>query len=62
MNDPRVEVEGRRRQFTGRILLPDMRRIRKVAEVLPILYLRGLSTGDLPGSVAKETYTQWRQE
>jgi len=34
-------------RFTSRILPPYMRRSPKVAEVLPILYLRGLSTGDL---------------
>src|SRR4029453_15487296 len=32
--------------FTSRILPPYMRRSPKVAEVLPVLYLRGLSTGD----------------
>jgi putative transposase len=39
-------AEGRRQRFTSRILPPYMRRSPKVAEVLPILYLRGLSTGD----------------
>jgi putative transposase len=39
-------AEGRRQRFTSRILQPYMRRSPKVAEVLPILYLRGLSTGD----------------
>src|SRR6202167_3724865 len=34
------------RRFSSRILPPYMRRSPKVAEVLPILYLRGLSTGD----------------
>ena len=45
---PRVNVDeaGRRKRFTSRILPPYMRRSPKVAEVLPILYLRGLSTGD----------------
>src|SRR5512139_3426382 len=37
---------GARRRFTSRILPPYMRRSPKVAEVLPVLYLRGLSTGD----------------
>ena len=35
------------KRFTSRILPPYMRRSPKVAEVLPILYLRGLSTGDV---------------
>ena len=46
VNDRRVDEEGRRQRFTSAILPPYMRRSPKVAEVLPILYLRGLSTGD----------------
>jgi putative transposase len=45
VNDRRV-VEGERQRFTSEILPPYMRRSPKVAEVLPVLYLRGLSTGD----------------
>src|SRR5215210_4013528 len=47
---PRVEdrrvIDGQRQKFTSRILPPYMRRSPKVAEVLPLLYLHGLSTGD----------------
>ena len=46
VNDRRVDEDGTRRRFTSRILPPYMRRSPKVAEVLPVLYLRGLSTGD----------------
>ena len=46
VNDKRVDEVGERQQFTSRILPPYMRRSPKVSEVLPILYLRGLSTGD----------------
>ena len=46
VNDKRVNGAGQRERFTSRILPPYMRRSPKVAEVLPILYLRGLSTGD----------------
>lgn len=46
VNDRRVDAQGERRRFTSEILPPYMRRSPKVAEVLPILYLRGLSTGD----------------
>ena len=46
VNDRRVDAQGRRERFTSRILPPYMRRSPKVAEVLPVLYLRGLSTGD----------------
>ncbi|MDG2305303.1 MAG: transposase [Candidatus Binatia bacterium] len=43
VNDKRV-IEGERQRFTSRILPPYMRRSPKVDEVLPIFYLRGLST------------------
>jgi len=46
VNDRRVDAAGDRKRFTSAILPPYMRRSPKVAEVLPILYLRGLSTGD----------------
>jgi len=46
VNDRRVDEHGGRQRFTSEILPPYMRRSPKVAEVLPILYLRGLSTGD----------------
>jgi len=43
---PRVHDRRAGERFTSRILPPYMRRSPKVAEVLPLLYLRGLSTGD----------------
>jgi putative transposase len=46
VNDRRVDEEGERCRFMSRLLPPYMRRSPKVAEVLPVLYLRGLSTGD----------------
>jgi transposase-like protein len=46
VDDRRRDEHGKRRRFTSQILPPYMRRSPKVAEVLPILYLRGLSTGD----------------
>jgi putative transposase len=46
IDDRRCDEQGGRQRFTSRILPPYMRRSPKVAEVLPILYLRGLSTGD----------------
>ena len=46
VDDRRGDEHGKRRRFTSQILPPYMRRSLKVAEVLPILYLRGLSTGD----------------
>jgi putative transposase len=47
VNDKRVDEEtGGRQRFSSRILPAYARRSPKVGEVIPILYLRGLSTGD----------------
>jgi putative transposase len=47
VNDKRVDEEtGERRRFSSRILPAYARRSPKVTEVLPVLYLHGLSTGD----------------
>jgi putative transposase len=46
VNDRRVDEEGNRRRFKSVILPPYMRRSPKVTEVLPVLYLHGLSSGD----------------
>jgi putative transposase len=47
VNDRRVDEEtGERKRFSSRILPAYARRSPKVNDVLPVLYLRGLSTGD----------------
>jgi putative transposase len=47
VNDKRVDEQtGERQRFSSRILPAYARRSPKVNDVLPILYLRGLSTGD----------------
>jgi putative transposase len=47
VNDKRIDGEsGERQRFSSKILPAYARRSPKVTEVLPILYLRGLSTGD----------------
>ncbi|MDH3685327.1 MAG: IS256 family transposase, partial [Myxococcales bacterium] len=52
VDDRRETENGGRGRFTSQILPPYMRRSPKVAEVLPILYLRGLSTGDFKEGLA----------
>jgi len=52
VNDRRTDPDGARLRFTSRILPPYMRRSPKVVEVLPVLYLRGLSTGDFREALA----------
>lgn len=77
VNDKRVEeTTGERKRFKSVILPPYMRRSPKVSEVLPLLYLHGLSTGDFapaleeffgtgaglsPASITRLT-EQWQQE
>jgi putative transposase len=47
VNDKRVEEEtGKRQRFSSRILPRYARRSPRVTDVLPVLYLRGLSGGD----------------
>ncbi len=47
VNDKRIDAaSGERQRFTSRILPAYARRSPKVSEVLPVLYLHGLSTGD----------------
>lgn len=46
VNDKRIDEAGERQRFSSKILPAYARRSPKVTEVLPILYLRGLSTGD----------------
>jgi hypothetical protein len=47
----RVDAEGQRQRFTSQILPNYMRKAPKVTEVLPILHLRGLSTGDFQAAL-----------
>ena len=47
VNDRRVDTEsGERRRFSSAILPPWARKTPKITEVLPLLYLHGLSSGD----------------
>ena len=43
---PRVNDRRSQHKFTSKILPPYMRRSPRLEEALPVLYLRGLSTGD----------------
>lgn len=77
VNDRRVDPEtGERQRFRSSIVPPWCRKSPKVAEVLPLLYLHGLSTGDfapalteffgssagLSPSVITRLTTQWQAE
>ena len=54
VNDKRTDsVTGARRRFSSAILPPWCRKTPKVAEVLPLLYLHGLSSGDFVPALAQ---------
>lgn len=46
VNDKRKDEHGRRQRFTSSILPPYLRRTKNIEELLPWLYLKGVSTGD----------------
>ncbi|MFF3968076.1 IS256 family transposase [Streptomyces griseorubiginosus] len=54
VNDKRVdETTGERKRFSSAILPPWCRKSPKVSEVLPLLYLHGLSSGDFVPALAQ---------
>jgi putative transposase len=46
VNDRRTDENGRRIRFSSKILPPYLRRTRSIDELIPWLYLKGVSTGD----------------
>ncbi len=46
VNDRRVDEHGQRVRFTSQILPPYLRKTRSLEELIPWLYLKGVSTGD----------------
>ncbi len=46
VNDKRADEHGNRIRFTSNILPPYLRRTKSINELIPWLYLRGISTGD----------------
>jgi len=46
INDKRVDENGQRIRFTSKILPPYLRRTKSLDELIPWLYLKGISTGD----------------
>ena len=48
VNDKRVDEQGNRLRFTSRILPPYLRKTKAIEELVPWLYLKGISTSDFP--------------
>jgi len=52
VDDRRSDGEGNRMRFTSSILPPYLRRAKSVDELVPWLYLKGISSGDFPQALA----------
>ena len=52
VNDKRVDADGQRCRFTSQILPPYLRRTKAIDELIPWLYLKGVSTGDFAEALA----------
>ena len=52
VEDRRRDEQGRKLRFTSKILPPYLRKTRSIEELLPWLYLKGISTGDFTEALA----------
>ena len=52
MNDKRVDEQGNRFHFSSKILPPYLRKTKAIEELVPWLYLKGISTSDVPEALA----------
>jgi putative transposase len=52
VNDKRVDEEGNRIRFTSKILPPYLRKTKAIEELVPWLYLKGISTSDFPEALS----------
>ena len=48
VNDRRLDEDGERLRFQSQIIPPYLKRTKSIEELVPWLYLRGISTGDFP--------------
>ena len=52
VNDKRVDANGQQIRFSSKILPPYLRRTKSIDELIPWLYLKGISTGDFTEALA----------
>ena len=52
VNDKRLDDDGHRIRFTSKILPPYLRKTKSLEELIPWLYLRGISSGDFGQALA----------
>ena len=51
VNDRRVDENGVRFRFTSKILPPYLRKTKAIEDLVPWLYLKGISTGEMPDAL-----------
>ena len=51
VNDKRVDENGVRFRFTSKILPPYLRKTQAIEDLVPWLYLKGISTGEMPDAL-----------
>jgi transposase-like protein len=51
VNDRRVDENGVRFRFTSKILPPYLRKTQSIEDLVPWLYLKGISTGEMPDAL-----------
>jgi putative transposase len=52
VNDKRIDEQGERIRFTSQILPPYLRKTKAIEELVPWLYLKGISSSDFPEALA----------
>lgn len=52
VNDKRIDEQGEHVRFTSQILPPYLRKTKAIEELVPWLYLKGISTSDFPEALA----------
>lgn len=52
VNDKRIDEQGNRFRFTSKILPPYLRKSKAIEELVPWLYLKGISSSDFPEALA----------
>lgn len=52
VNDKRIDEQGNRIRFTSQILPPYLRKTKAIEELVPWLYLKGISTSDFPEALS----------
>jgi len=56
VDDQRTDGNGERIRFTSQILPPYLRKTKSIEELIPWLYLKGVSTGDFSEALVSPSF------